>query len=153
MIAGAALVRYRIPQIPRSSICMQYGCQGSTIMPGTVVVRSAHVPCPAGDRPMAVCRRSAPQSLVALPSRAKVAVMAAMGSKSREVIYGGRIIGAKIRAEGARAAQKAVREADRAAAAMVDPDGSLWRTGATIADDRAMPQWWLRLATSQMPSL
>jgi DNA-binding transcriptional LysR family regulator len=43
--------------------------------------------------------------------------MAAMGSKSREVIYGGRIIGAKIRAEGAReAAQKAVREADRAAA-------------------------------------
>jgi hypothetical protein len=43
--------------------------------------------------------------------------MAVMGSKSREVIYGGRIIGAKIRAEGAReAAQKAVREADRAAA-------------------------------------
>jgi hypothetical protein len=54
---------------------------------------------------------------VALRSRAKVAVMAAMGSKSREVIYGGRIIGAKIRAEGAReAAQKAVREADRASA-------------------------------------
>jgi hypothetical protein len=43
--------------------------------------------------------------------------MAAMGSKSREVIYGGRIIGARIRAEGAQeAAQKAVREADRAAA-------------------------------------
>jgi hypothetical protein len=43
--------------------------------------------------------------------------MAAMSTKSREVIYGGRIIGAKIRAEGAReAAQKAVREADRAAA-------------------------------------
>jgi hypothetical protein len=40
-----------------------------------------------------------------------------MGSKSREVIYGGRIIGAKIRADGAReAVQKAVREADRAAA-------------------------------------
>jgi hypothetical protein len=38
-----------------------------------------------------------------------------MGSKSREVINAGRIIGAKIRAEGAReAAQKAVREADRA---------------------------------------
>jgi len=38
-----------------------------------------------------------------------------MGSKSREVIYGG--IGARIRAEGAQeAAQKAVREADRAAA-------------------------------------
>jgi hypothetical protein len=43
--------------------------------------------------------------------------MAAMSTKSRQVIYGGRIIGAKIRAEGAReAAQKAVREADRAAA-------------------------------------
>jgi hypothetical protein len=40
-----------------------------------------------------------------------------MSTKSREVIYGGRIIGAKIRAQGARdAAQKAVREADRAAA-------------------------------------
>jgi hypothetical protein len=38
-------------------------------------------------------------------------------TKSREVIYGGRIIGPKIRAEGAReAAEKAVREADRAAA-------------------------------------
>jgi hypothetical protein len=40
-----------------------------------------------------------------------------MSTKSREVIYGGQIIGAKIRADGARqAAQKAVREADRAAA-------------------------------------
>jgi hypothetical protein len=40
-----------------------------------------------------------------------------MSTKSREVIYGGRIIGAKIRAEDAReAAQKAIREADRAAA-------------------------------------
>jgi hypothetical protein len=54
---------------------------------------------------------------VALRGAAKVAVMALMGSKSRAVIYGGRIIGARIRAEGAReAAQKAVREADRAAA-------------------------------------
>jgi hypothetical protein len=40
-----------------------------------------------------------------------------MSTKSRQVIYGGRIVGAKIRADGAReAAQKAVREADRAAA-------------------------------------
>jgi hypothetical protein len=58
-----------------------------------------------------------PQSLVALRDAAKLAVMAVMGTKSREVIYGGRIIGAKIRADGAReAARKAVREADRAAA-------------------------------------
>jgi hypothetical protein len=52
-----------------------------------------------------------------LPAAARLALIAAMSTKSREVIYGGRIIGAKIRAEGAReAAQKAVREADRAAA-------------------------------------
>jgi hypothetical protein len=81
--------------------------------------------------------------------------MPAMSTKSREVIYGGRIIGARIRAEGAReAAQKAVREADRAAAELlVDPDGSLWGTGAAVANDRAMPQRRLWLATRQMPSL
>ena len=40
-----------------------------------------------------------------------------MSTKSREVIFGGRIAGAKIRAEGARQrAQEAAREADRAAA-------------------------------------
>jgi hypothetical protein len=40
-----------------------------------------------------------------------------MSTKSREAIYGGRIIGARIRAQGAReAAKKAVREANRAAA-------------------------------------
>src|SRR5205807_1796679 len=40
-----------------------------------------------------------------------------MGTKSRPTIYGSRISGAKIRAEGARlAARKAIREADRAEA-------------------------------------
>jgi hypothetical protein len=40
-----------------------------------------------------------------------------MSTKSRQTIYGGRIIGAKIRAQEAReAAQKAIREADRAEA-------------------------------------
>jgi hypothetical protein len=40
-----------------------------------------------------------------------------MSTKSRVVIYGGQIIGARIRAQGAReAAKKAVREANRAAA-------------------------------------
>lgn len=40
-----------------------------------------------------------------------------MSTKSREVIYGGQIIGAKIRAQHAReAAHKAARDADRAAA-------------------------------------
>ena len=45
------------------------------------------------------------------PSR-KARFGAAMSTKSRQAIYGGRIIGAKIRAQGAReAAQKAVRDA------------------------------------------
>jgi hypothetical protein len=43
--------------------------------------------------------------------------MQAMGTKSREVIWGGQIMGAKIRAQGAReAATKAAREADHAEA-------------------------------------
>jgi hypothetical protein len=38
-----------------------------------------------------------------------------MSTKSREVIYGGRVIGAKIRAGGSRKrAAQAIREADRA---------------------------------------
>jgi hypothetical protein len=56
-------------------------------------------------------------SLVALHHRANAAVMAAMGTKSREVIWGGQIMGAKIHARHAREeAKKAAREADRAAA-------------------------------------
>jgi hypothetical protein len=46
-----------------------------------------------------------------------VAVLPPMSTKSRQTIYGGRIIGAEIRAQGApEAAQKAIREADRAEA-------------------------------------
>lgn len=64
-----------------------------------------------------------------------------MSTKSREVIYGSRIIGAKIRAEDARQrATAAAREADRAEAeAVVDPDGRLRWASAAVADDRAMP--------------
>jgi hypothetical protein len=55
--------------------------------------------------------------LVALHGYAKVAVIAAMSTKSRQVIFGSRIRGAKIRAEGAREeATKANRAADRAEA-------------------------------------
>jgi hypothetical protein len=90
------------------------------------------------DRPVAFRRHSGPQILVALRSRAKLAVIVAMGSKSREVIYGGRIIGARIRAEGAQeAAQKAVREADRAAAELwsiqMEAYGGPARPSPTIA--------------------
>jgi hypothetical protein len=54
---------------------------------------------------------------VALPGLAKVAVIAAMSAKSRQVIFGSRIRHAKIRAEGAREkAAKAIRAADRAEA-------------------------------------
>jgi hypothetical protein len=78
-----------------------------------------------------------------------------MGSKSREVIYGGRIIGARIRAEGAQeAAQKAVREADRAAAELWSIQMEAYGgAGAAVTNDRAMPQRRLWLATGQMPSL
>ena len=124
------------------------------------------------DRPVAFRRRSGPQILVALRSCAKAAVMltwagasagmkpacptqgyGVMGSKSREVIYGG--IGARIRAEGAQeAAQKAVREADRAAAELwsiqMEAYGGPAQPSPTI---RAMPQRRLWLATGQMPSL
>ncbi len=60
-------------------------------------------------------------------------IFTTMSTKSRQTIYGGSIIGAKIRAEAAReAAQKAIREADRAEArSMVDPDGRLrWARSA-----------------------
>ena len=53
--------------------------------------------------------------LVALPAVARLAAIRAMSTKSREVLFGSRISGAKIRAEGARErAKQAMREADRA---------------------------------------
>jgi hypothetical protein len=71
-----------------------------------------------------------------------------MSTKSRQTIYGSRIRGAKIHAEGAReAARKAIREADRAEAeSLVNPNGRVRRTGATVPDDRAMHQRRPRLA-------
>src|ERR1700726_552537 len=71
---------------------------------------------------------------------AKCAVVAPMSTKSRQVIFGFQVAGAKIRAQGARErARKAVRE------------GGLWWTCAAVTDDRAMPQWRRRLAPGQMP--
>ena len=67
--------------------------------------------------PVGSSGRSGHLILVALPGLARVAVMPAMSTKSREVIFGSRIRGARIRAEGAREeAVKAVRAADRAEA-------------------------------------
>jgi Fe-S-cluster-containing hydrogenase component 2 len=54
---------------------------------------------------------------VALHAAARPAVFAGMSTKSRQTIYGGRIMGAKIRAESARKrAAEAARETDRAEA-------------------------------------
>jgi hypothetical protein len=61
--------------------------------------------------------RSKPLRLVKLQARAKVAVMVALSTKSREAIWGGQIKGAEITARSARQeAQKAGREAARAEA-------------------------------------
>ena len=63
---------------------------------------------------------------MALRGAAMAAVIApAMSTKKREVIFGGRIMGAKIRAEHARElAKKAQRDADRGEA---EQYGNLWR--------------------------
>jgi hypothetical protein len=58
-----------------------------------------------------------------------------MSTKSRQTIYGGRTISARIRADGAReTARQAIRQADAEAEAW-SPD---WPR-ATFADHRAMP--------------
>jgi hypothetical protein len=98
------------------------------------------------DRPIAFQRRSGPQILVALPSRAKIAVMVAMGSKSREVIYGRRIIGARIRAEGAReAAQKAVRAAAELWSIQMEAPGGPAQPSPTIAQCLNGGYGWLQV--------
>jgi hypothetical protein len=78
-----------------------------------------------------------------------------MGTKSREVIYGGRIRAAKMNVDRARKlAVEAAREADRAEAhALVPAYGRLWWTGSAFANHRAMSQWGLRLARSEVPQM
>ena len=41
----------------------------------------------------------------------------------------------------------------RGGGSLVDPDGRQWRTGATVADHRAMPQWRAQLAGGRMQPL
>jgi hypothetical protein len=78
-----------------------------------------------------------------------------MGTKSREVIWGGQIMGAEIRARQAREeAKKAAREADRAEAhRLVAPHGGLRRTRSALANHRPMPQRRLGLARGGVQSL
>jgi predicted secreted protein len=73
-----------------------------------------------------------------------------MGTKSSEVIWGGKIMGADIRAKHAR--EEATKAADRA-------EAEAWsvrierRTSAAITDHQAMPQWRLKLAGGRVQSL
>jgi hypothetical protein len=81
----------------------------------------------------------------------RLSVMPVTSTKSREVIFGSRIRGAKIHADGAReAARKAVREPDRAEAWSIRMEGygGPAQPSPTI---RAMPELRLRLAASEMP--
>src|SRR5689334_18713968 len=75
-----------------------------------------------------------------------------MSTRTCEVIWGGRIMGAKVRAEAAREdARKAVRAADGAEAeSVVSSHGGLWRTSAAIPNDRPVHQRRVRLAGNRM---
>jgi hypothetical protein len=79
------------------------------------LVRGNRIEVTHFTEPVGLDGRSCAQTVVALPGLAKAAVIAAMSTKSRQVIFGSRIRGAKICAEGAREeATKAIRAADRA---------------------------------------
>jgi hypothetical protein len=76
-----------------------------------------------------------------------------MSTKKREVIWGGRIMGADMRAQTARQeARKAGRAADRAEAesSIVGSHGRLWRTSPAVPYDRSMLERRLRLAGDRM---
>jgi hypothetical protein len=75
-----------------------------------------------------------------------------MSTKKREVIWGGRIMGAKMRAETARQeARKAARAADRAEAeSVVGPHGRLWRASTAVPNNRPMPERELLLVINRM---
>jgi hypothetical protein len=90
----------------------------------------------------------------ALLNSAKVAVIAAMSTMKHEVIWGGRIMGAKMRAETTRQqARKAARAADRAETGVVNSHGRLWRPGPAVPNDRPMPERRLWLAGDRMPPM
>jgi hypothetical protein len=78
-----------------------------------------------------------------------------MSTKSREVIWGGQIMGAEIHARHAREeARKAAREAiPPRLVRVVVADGRLWRAGTAVADDRAMPPRRAGLARGGMQSV
>jgi hypothetical protein len=70
-----------------------------------------------------------------------------MSTKSREVLFGSRISGVKLRAEGANAPNRLCARRTRADAEWKGTAGQ-----RRHSRDRAMPKWWLRLVADQMPS-
>jgi hypothetical protein len=77
-----------------------------------------------------------------------------MSTKSRQVIWGGRIIGADIRARSAReAAQRAAQKPIGPRLKPGHPHGGLGRARPAIPYDRPMPQWRTGLARGGMQSL
>jgi hypothetical protein len=70
-----------------------------------------------------------------------------MSMKKREVIFGGRIMGAKIRAEHARElAKTAQRDADRAEAELWSIRMEAYGLSAAVADHCSVPQRRARMA-------
>jgi hypothetical protein len=79
------------------------------------------------------------------------AAMPGMSAKSREVIWGGRIMGADIRVERPGGSQEGgPRGRSRRGRSMVCPHGSLWRPGPAVPNDRPMSECRLRLAGDRM---
>jgi hypothetical protein len=79
----------------------------------------------------------------------------AMSTKSRDTIFGGQLMGAQIRAEGAREDARGGYPEGRSSVgrAMVDPHGRRRWAGAAVPNDRAMSQRRSRLAAGKLPSL
>jgi hypothetical protein len=100
------------------TVAFAFQCRLVVLWPGKPVERSGdgglfrgnRIEIARGPNLWAACPFG-PQRLVALHAAARPAVFAGMSTKSRQTIYGGRIMGAKIRAESARKrAAEAARE-------------------------------------------
>ena len=89
-----------------------------------------------------------------MPVGGRSAVIVAMSTKTRQVIWGGKIMGAELRAQCTReAARKAIRDANRAEAEAWSLRIRLRRARAAVADDWPMSEWRFGLAGGRMQSL
>jgi len=119
------------------------------------LVRGNRIQVAHFTEPVAPHGCSRPQILVGLRMRAKAAEMARMRHQIATVDIqlpaGGCEDSRRGRAGRGEAGDPQGRS--RRGRSVVDPHGGIWRTRATLADDRAMPQWRLRLAAGAMPPL